>query len=66
MSREKALRDRIEQGAQQMFEENERFLRALGSDLHDGPAQLIGLALLKLEPGGEHNRSDALRHAARS
>ena len=50
MSREKALHDHVEQGAQQVFDENERFLRALGSDLHDGPAQLIGLALLKLEP----------------
>ena len=58
MSREKALHERLEQGAQRMFEENERFLRALGSDLHDGPAQLIGLALLKLEPGGEQTEAD--------
>jgi signal transduction histidine kinase len=26
-----------------------RFLHRLGADLHDGPAQLIGLALLKLD-----------------
>ncbi len=27
----------------------ERFLRKVGADLHDGPAQLIGLALLRLD-----------------
>ena len=58
MSREKVPHERLEQGARQMFEENERFLRALGSDLHDGPAQLIGLALLKLEPGGGQTAAD--------
>lgn len=31
-------------------EENERFLSRIGSDLHDGPAQLVALALLKLDP----------------
>jgi signal transduction histidine kinase len=28
---------------------NERFLRRIGSELHDGPAQDLGLALLKLD-----------------
>ncbi|MGI9422484.1 MAG: sensor histidine kinase [Hyphomicrobiaceae bacterium] len=28
---------------------NERFLRRVGADLHDGPAQLIGYALLRLD-----------------
>jgi signal transduction histidine kinase len=31
------------------IETSERFLRRLGADLHDGPAQLIGLALLRLD-----------------
>jgi signal transduction histidine kinase len=30
-------------------ETSERFLRRVGADLHDGPAQLIGLALLRLD-----------------
>ena len=30
-------------------EANERFLRRVGAELHDGPAQLIGLALLRLD-----------------
>ncbi|MBL4919380.1 sensor histidine kinase [Szabonella alba] len=50
MSREKALRDRIAESVHKVFDENERFLRSLGSELHDGPAQLIGHALLKLDP----------------
>ncbi len=45
----KELRDRIENGAKRVMEEHERFLRDVGSDLHDGPAQLISLALLRLD-----------------
>jgi signal transduction histidine kinase len=43
------LRRRVEDAAQHATEDNQRFLRRLGSDLHDGPAQLIGLALLRLD-----------------
>ena len=31
------------------LETSERFLHRIGADLHDGPAQLIGLALLRLD-----------------
>src|SRR5215475_4265949 len=31
------------------IETSERFLRRIGAELHDGPAQLIGLALLRLD-----------------
>jgi len=44
-----SLRDRIENSSRLSTELNERFLRRIGSDLHDGPAQLIGLALLRLD-----------------
>ncbi|MBM6584375.1 sensor histidine kinase [Microvirga sp. BT689] len=43
------LRWRVEEAAQHATEDNQRFLRRLGADLHDGPAQLIGLALLRLD-----------------
>jgi len=49
VERTKELRDRIENGAKRAMEEHERFLRDVGSDLHDGPAQLISLALLRLD-----------------
>jgi signal transduction histidine kinase len=45
----KTLRDRVQRGAREATEENERFLRQIGSDLHDGPAQLVGLALLRFD-----------------
>jgi signal transduction histidine kinase len=44
-------------------ETNERFLRRVGADLHDGPAQLISLALLRLDGlrpllATKHSKSD--------
>ncbi|HEY4136575.1 MAG TPA: ATP-binding protein [Alphaproteobacteria bacterium] len=44
-----ALRDRIKRGARQVVEDHEYFLHQIGSDLHDGPAQFLGLALLRLD-----------------
>jgi signal transduction histidine kinase len=44
-------------------ETNERFLRRLGADLHDGPAQLIGLALLRIERlGVDHSKSSEIEN----
>ncbi len=43
------LRERVERSSERASEMNEKFLRRLGSELHDGPAQLIGLALLRLD-----------------
>ena len=45
------------------LETSERFLRRVGADLHDGPAQLISLALLRLDNlrpllAIEHSKSD--------
>lgn len=43
------LRQRLEQSSRMAIELNERFLRRIGSDLHDGPAQLLSVALLRLD-----------------
>jgi signal transduction histidine kinase len=43
------LRNRQNNVSRRSADLNERFLRRLGSDLHDGPAQLVGLALLRLD-----------------
>jgi signal transduction histidine kinase len=43
------LQGRIERAAQNATEDNERLLRRMGYDLHDGVAQLISLALLRLD-----------------
>lgn len=43
------LSRRIERAYWRADRLNEHFLRRVGSDLHDGPAQLLGLALLRLD-----------------
>lgn len=44
-----ALQVGIEQAHRRGADINERSMRRIGADLHDGPAQLVGLALLKLD-----------------
>ena len=72
MRRESELRGQVERSARHVKEVNERYLKAIGADLHDGPAQLIGLALLNLglvnDPAGtagvatvRANLTDAMR-----
>ncbi|NNE64467.1 MAG: sensor histidine kinase, partial [Gammaproteobacteria bacterium] len=43
------LRNRLKSASRKTTELNEHFLRQVGSDLHDGPAQLLGLVLLRLD-----------------
>lgn len=43
------LRQRVQRASRRAAEDTELHLRRLGSDLHDGPAQLLALALLKLD-----------------
>ena len=43
------LRQRLESASRRATEDAELQLRRLGADLHDGPAQLVALALLKLD-----------------
>ena len=42
-------RERIKQATSRAVELNELYLRRIGSDLHDGPAQSLGYALLRLD-----------------
>lgn len=46
------LRARVEQASVRASESNEFYLKRLGADLHDGPAQLLSLALLALDDNG--------------
>lgn len=54
-SRNVALRLRVQGAAARFAAMNDQTLRRIGADLHDGPAQLLGFAALRL---------DALRDAA--
>ena len=49
LDQNRTLRNRIQQASSRAVATNERFLRRIGSDLHDGPAQSIGFALLRLD-----------------
>ncbi len=50
LARENAdLADRVRRAAAQKFETDERLMMRLAQDLHDGPAQDVSLALLRLE-----------------
>jgi signal transduction histidine kinase len=43
------LRERVADANRRATESNERFLRRVSAELHDGPVQLLGLALLRLD-----------------
>jgi len=43
------LKERAQRASSRLAELNARYLRNVGAELHDGPAQLVGLAALKVE-----------------
>ncbi|WP_426414771.1 sensor histidine kinase [Aestuariirhabdus sp. LZHN29] len=43
------LRQRVQRASQRTAEINERYLRRISADLHDGPAQLMSFALLRID-----------------
>lgn len=43
------LRERSQRASSRLAELNAKYLRNVGAELHDGPAQLVGLASLKME-----------------
>lgn len=47
--RNRILRERVQRASSRVSELTAHYLRGIGADLHDGPAQLIGLAALKVE-----------------
>ena len=57
LSQNRQLRLRVQRASQRVAALNERYLRRVGADLHDGPAQLVALAALRLD-------SDALISSA--
>ncbi len=70
-----ALQERVGRATQRATALNESFLRRLGSDLHDGPAQLIALAALRLDSetlladetsrNGRAHEVERIRHSLR-
>jgi signal transduction histidine kinase len=63
LSLNETLRGRLHEMSNMAAAENERFLRKVGSDLHDGPTQLISLALLRLDAVDGAEDREAIRSA---
>jgi signal transduction histidine kinase len=49
LAQNQELHERVHRAAQRTTALNERFLRRISAELHDGPAQDLGLALLRLD-----------------
>jgi len=49
LAQNKELHERVRRAARHTTALNERFLRRISAELHDGPAQDLGLALLRLD-----------------
>lgn len=64
------LKERSERASARVAELNEQFIRNIGADLHDGPAQLISFSLLKVDEIGRatakasRDKSLKLMHSA--
>jgi signal transduction histidine kinase len=62
LSENQGLQSRVNRAAARTTALNEQFLRRLSADLHDGPAQNVSLALLRLDdvtdPSGNGGTSD--------
>jgi signal transduction histidine kinase len=52
LAQNETLRARVSRATQRTTELNEQYLRRLSAELHDGPAQALGLALLRLDTLG--------------
>jgi signal transduction histidine kinase len=63
LDQNQVLQGRVERAAKSATENNERLLRRMGYDLHDGIAQLVSLALLRLDrvQGSLHDRDNLNR-----
>jgi signal transduction histidine kinase len=49
LAQNEALRERVQRASERVTALNESYLRRIGADLHDGPAQLIAYASLRLD-----------------
>jgi len=62
LSVNKSMQKSMRTASSRAVELNEQFLRRVGSDLHDGPAQSIGYAVLRLDKLMQHEDVRQLSH----
>ncbi|WP_428622968.1 sensor histidine kinase [Sedimenticola sp.] len=64
LAQNRQLHERVQRASNRATEVNERFLRRVSAELHDGPAQSIGFALLRLDAvldeTGNHSSAETL------
>ncbi len=65
LSQNETLRGRLQQSSQRATALNEQMLRRIGADLHDGPAQLLAFASLRLDSDAVMNPSASLEKRER-
>lgn len=58
----KSLQKSMKTASARAVELNEQFLRRVGADLHDGPAQMIGYSVLRLNQISNKEEAQALGH----
>ncbi len=58
----RALHARVQRAARRTIELNERFLRRISAELHDGPLQMLGAAALQLSSLPDQPSEEALQH----
>ena len=56
LAQNRTLRQRVQRASRRASAINERYLRRIGADLHDGPAQLVALAALRIDSEALVNR----------
>lgn len=66
LNENRMLSERVRRAAASVALLNESYLRRIGSELHDGPAQDLGLSLLKLDALAEQIESQPQRQNGRS
>lgn len=54
LKKNETLHERVRRATSRAVELNERYLRRISAELHDGPAQAMGFALLRLDAVKEH------------
>ena len=60
LSVNKSMQNSMKTASARAVELNEQFLRRVGADLHDGPAQMIGYSILRLNQVSENQQAQAL------
>lgn len=62
LSSNKNLQKSMKTASSRAVELNEQFLRRVGADLHDGPAQMIGFAVLRLNKVSKEEEAKQFSH----